>query len=214
MCPRALSQTQSKSRAMGTTTKDLLQISAWKKGQQSKVEPFSIGEHVSGATRILDKRRQMLEVNWNSSTLSLPRVAYFNSLPYKAWAILFSIYLFCALFAFVIWWYIYTYISKKVQEALDAQKEEFAMKEDAFRRREEALRRKDLDLQESLLKFNRFLQVIQQRLIMIEVAFLVIWMKADGLIHFICYRKMNQNARVPWRERKKKQNKERQRKQR
>lgn len=45
-----------------------------------------------------------------------------------------------------------------MQEALEAQKEEFARREDAFRRREEALRRKDLELQESLIKFNKFLQ--------------------------------------------------------
>ena len=31
--------------------------------------------------------------------------------------------------------------------------------QEAFRRREEALRKKDLDLQESLIRFNRFLQV-------------------------------------------------------
>jgi len=46
----------------------------------------------------------------------------------------------------------------EVQEALDAQKEEFARREDAFRRREEGLRKKDLELQESLIKFNKFLQ--------------------------------------------------------
>merc|ERR1711988_850715 len=46
----------------------------------------------------------------------------------------------------------------EVQEALDAQKEEFSRREDAFRRREEALRKKDLELQESLIKFNKFLQ--------------------------------------------------------
>jgi len=72
-----------------------------------------------------------------------------------------------------------------VQEALDAQKEEFARREvwpvliswhlprahahlvggracvvqEAFRRREEGLRKKDLDLQESLIRFNKFLQV-------------------------------------------------------
>lgn len=46
----------------------------------------------------------------------------------------------------------------EVQEALEAQKEEFSRREDAFRRREEALRRKDLELQESLIKFNKFLQ--------------------------------------------------------
>merc|ERR1719375_1538685 len=46
----------------------------------------------------------------------------------------------------------------EVQEALEAQKEEFARREDAFRRREEALRRKDLELQEALIKYNKFLQ--------------------------------------------------------
>ncbi|GAB9474039.1 hypothetical protein Gpo141_00011181 [Globisporangium polare] len=63
-------------------------------------------DHVSPATRLLEKRRQMFEV----------------------------------------------------QEALDAQKEEFARREDAFHRREEGLRKKDLELQESLIKFNKFLQ--------------------------------------------------------
>ena len=63
-------------------------------------------DHVSPATRLLEKRRQMFEV----------------------------------------------------QEALDAQKEEFARREEAFRRREEGLRKKDLELQESLIKFNKFLQ--------------------------------------------------------
>lgn len=62
--------------------------------------------HISPATRLLDKRRQMFEV----------------------------------------------------QEALLSQKEEFARREDALRRREDALRRKDIDLQESLIKFNKFLQ--------------------------------------------------------
>jgi hypothetical protein len=63
-------------------------------------------EHVSPATRLLEKRRQMFEV----------------------------------------------------QEALDAQKEEFTRREEAFHRREEGLRKKDLELQESLIKFNKFLQ--------------------------------------------------------
>lgn len=45
-----------------------------------------------------------------------------------------------------------------VDDALEAQKEDFARKMDAFRRREESLRKKDLRLQESLIKFNRFLQ--------------------------------------------------------
>ena len=63
-------------------------------------------DHVSPATRLLEKRRQMFEV----------------------------------------------------QEALNSQKEEFGRREDAFRRREDGLRRKDLDLQESLIKFNKFLQ--------------------------------------------------------
>jgi hypothetical protein len=63
-------------------------------------------DHVSPATRLLEKRRQMFEV----------------------------------------------------QEALNSQKEEFGRREDAFRRWEESLRRKDLELQESLIKFNKFLQ--------------------------------------------------------
>eukprot|EP01039_Chlorochromonas_danica_P011313 gene11312-12623_t len=63
-------------------------------------------DHVSPATRLLEKRRQMFEV----------------------------------------------------QEALNSQKEEFTRREDAFRRREDGLRRKDLELQESLIKFNKFLQ--------------------------------------------------------
>lgn len=46
----------------------------------------------------------------------------------------------------------------EVQEALSSQKEEFGRREDAFRRWEEGLRRKDLELQESLIKFNKFLQ--------------------------------------------------------
>ena len=46
----------------------------------------------------------------------------------------------------------------EVNEALEAQKDEFARKIDAFRRREEALRKKDLRLQDSLIKFNKFLQ--------------------------------------------------------
>lgn len=63
-------------------------------------------DHVSPATRLLEKRRQMFEV----------------------------------------------------QEALNSQKEEFSRREDAFRRREDGLRRKDMELQESLIKFNKFLQ--------------------------------------------------------
>ena len=46
----------------------------------------------------------------------------------------------------------------EVQETLDAQKEEFARREEAFRRREEGLRQKDLELQDSLIRFNKFLQ--------------------------------------------------------
>lgn len=46
----------------------------------------------------------------------------------------------------------------EVQEALDGQMEEYKRHEEAFRRREEALRRKDVELQDSLIKFNKFLQ--------------------------------------------------------
>jgi hypothetical protein len=77
-----------------------------KSGVNGGVPQTLIMDHVSPATRLLEKRRQMFEV----------------------------------------------------QEALNAQNEEFARREDAFRRREEGLRRKDLELQESLIKFNKFLQ--------------------------------------------------------
>ncbi|KAJ9531595.1 hypothetical protein V8C86DRAFT_1811506 [Haematococcus lacustris] len=63
-------------------------------------------DHVSPATRLLEKRRQMFEV----------------------------------------------------QEALEAQKQEFNRKEEVFKRREEALKLKDLELQESLIRFSKFLQ--------------------------------------------------------
>jgi len=63
-------------------------------------------QHVTPATRLLEKRRQVLEV----------------------------------------------------QEALDAQKEEFERREELFKQREEQLRKKDIDLQESLIRFNKFLQ--------------------------------------------------------
>lgn len=76
-------------------------------GRSSNTLPQTLMfDHVSPATRLLEKRRQMFEV----------------------------------------------------QEALNSQKEEFSRREDAFRRREENLRRKDLELQESLIKFNKFLQ--------------------------------------------------------
>jgi len=47
----------------------------------------------------------------------------------------------------------------EIQEALDARKEEFLRRDDAFRRREDMLKRKDQELQESMIKFNKFLQV-------------------------------------------------------
>jgi hypothetical protein len=62
--------------------------------------------HISPATKLLDKRRQMFEV----------------------------------------------------QEALISQKEDYARREDALRRREDTLRKKDVELQESLIRFNKFLQ--------------------------------------------------------
>ncbi|KAI8474808.1 MAG: hypothetical protein J3K34DRAFT_517892 [Monoraphidium minutum] len=46
----------------------------------------------------------------------------------------------------------------EVQEALEAQKHEFARKEEVFCKREEALKRRDLELQESLIRFSKFLQ--------------------------------------------------------
>lgn len=75
-------------------------------GNGSSLPQTLMMDHITPATRLLEKRRQMFEV----------------------------------------------------QEALNSQNEEFSRREDAFRRREEALRRKDLELQESLIKFNKFLQ--------------------------------------------------------
>ena len=46
----------------------------------------------------------------------------------------------------------------EVQEALDDQKQEYLRHEEAFRRREGILRKKDVELQNSLVKFNKFLQ--------------------------------------------------------
>eukprot|EP00296_Roombia_truncata_P000143 JP435805.1.p1 GENE.JP435805.1~~JP435805.1.p1 ORF type:complete len:299 (+),score=43.75 JP435805.1:1-897(+) len=46
----------------------------------------------------------------------------------------------------------------EVQEALETQKEEFARSEELFKRREDSLREKDLELQECLIRFNKFLQ--------------------------------------------------------
>ena len=63
-------------------------------------------DHVSPATRLLEKRRQMFEV----------------------------------------------------QEVLEHQKEAFNQKEEVFKRQEDGLKKKDLDLQESLIKFSKFLQ--------------------------------------------------------
>lgn len=74
---------------------------------KSKNAPHTLVlEHVSPATRLLEKRRQMFEV----------------------------------------------------QESLEAQKQEFQRKEEVFKRREETLKKKDLDLQESLIRFSKFLQ--------------------------------------------------------
>lgn len=75
-------------------------------GRETALPTTLMFDHVSPATRLLEKRRQMFEV----------------------------------------------------QEALNSQKDEFNRREDAYRRREDGLRRKDLELQESLIKFNKFLQ--------------------------------------------------------
>mmetsp|Transcript_4361 Transcript_4361/g.15122 ORF Transcript_4361/g.15122 Transcript_4361/m.15122 type:complete len:302 (+) Transcript_4361:93-998(+) len=75
-------------------------------GKAKNVPHTLVLEHVSPATRLLEKRRQMFEV----------------------------------------------------QEALEAQKQEFARKEEVFKRREEGLKKKDLELQESLIRFSKFLQ--------------------------------------------------------
>jgi len=46
----------------------------------------------------------------------------------------------------------------ELQDELDRKKEDFARREQAFRQREDVLRQKDAELQESLIKFNKFLQ--------------------------------------------------------
>ena len=46
----------------------------------------------------------------------------------------------------------------EVQETLEAQKREFNRKEEVFKRREDGLKKKDLELQESLVRFSKFLQ--------------------------------------------------------
>ena len=76
------------------------------KVEANKMRHVLVLEHVSPATRLLEKRRLMFEV----------------------------------------------------QEALEAQKAEFNRKEEMFRRREEGLKKKDLELQESLIRFSKFLQ--------------------------------------------------------
>mmetsp|Transcript_41925 Transcript_41925/g.50804 ORF Transcript_41925/g.50804 Transcript_41925/m.50804 type:complete len:312 (-) Transcript_41925:960-1895(-) len=75
-------------------------------GKRKTMPHTLVLEHVSPATRLLEKRRQMFEV----------------------------------------------------QEALEAQKQEFNRKEEVFKRREEGLKKKDLELQESLIRFSKFLQ--------------------------------------------------------
>jgi DNA repair exonuclease SbcCD ATPase subunit len=74
-------------------------------GGGSSIQQMNL-EDVSPATRLLEKRRQMFEV----------------------------------------------------QEALETQKEEFARREELFKRREDALRKQDLELQQQLIRFNKFLQ--------------------------------------------------------
>jgi hypothetical protein len=73
-------------------------------------------EHVSPATRLLEKRRQMFEV----------------------------------------------------QEVLDQQKTGFERKEEIFKRQEDGLKKKDLDLQESLIKFSKFLQENDSKIVRAE----------------------------------------------
>jgi DNA repair exonuclease SbcCD ATPase subunit len=63
-------------------------------------------DHVSPTTRLLEKRRQMFEV----------------------------------------------------QDALDAQKAQYARHEDSLRQRESEVRKRDLELQDSLIRYNKFLQ--------------------------------------------------------
>ena len=45
-----------------------------------------------------------------------------------------------------------------MQDALEAQKQRFAQEEELFKKKEVQLRAKDLQLQQQLIKFNKFLQ--------------------------------------------------------
>ena len=92
-----------KSGAAGTQQSTIANKLIEKFGSNNGIPELLSFDHISPATRLMEKRRQMFEV----------------------------------------------------QEALNSQKEEFSRREDAFRRREEGLRRKDLELQESLIKFNK-----------------------------------------------------------
>ncbi|BDA40597.1 Coiled-coil domain-containing protein 42 homolog [Coccomyxa sp. Obi] len=46
----------------------------------------------------------------------------------------------------------------EIQEALEKQKQQFARKEEEFRAREDSLKRRDLELQDSMIRFSKFLQ--------------------------------------------------------
>lgn len=46
---------------------------------------------------------------------------------------------------------------------MSSQKDEYSRKEELFKRREENLRKKDLELQESLVLFNKFLKENEQK---------------------------------------------------
>ena len=95
-------------------------------GRGGSVPQTLMMDHITPATRLLEKRRQMFEVQEVTMNITL---------------VITCLYLLCF-------------------KALNSQNEEFSRREDAFRRREEGLRRKDIELRESLIKFNKFLQML------------------------------------------------------
>ena len=107
----------------------------------TKAMPVQLNlDHVSPATRLLEKRRQMTEVQ---EALDSQKEEYAVQLPEaptrytRPLAIVYAV----------------DYIN------LCQTSRRYSKREEAFKRREEQLRKKDLELQESLIRFNKFLKV-------------------------------------------------------
>ncbi len=104
----------------------------------TKAMPVQLNlDHVSPATRLLEKRRQMTEVQ---EALDSQKEEYASSVPEAP-----TRYEACNC--------VCNYIN------LCHTSRRYSKREEAFKRREEQLRKKDLELQESLIRFNKFLKV-------------------------------------------------------